>query len=63
MTPSPFTAVRIYVDSVSRATFYGSATESGIAFLQMKNGAHKVKAVAWTQRGDVVTATQMVTVP
>ena len=61
--PSPFTALRIYVDTVARATFYGSATESGIAFQQMKKGTHKVKAVAWTQKGDVVTTTQTVIVP
>jgi hypothetical protein len=64
VTPaSPFTAARIYVDGVSRATFYNFAAKGSLTFLQMKRGTHKVTAVGWTQKGDVVSDTQTVTVP
>ena len=60
---SPFTALRIYVDGIARAAFYGFAAQHGITFLRMGAGAHKVTAVAWTQNGAVVTDTKAVTVP
>lgn len=64
VTPvSPFTAVRIYVDGISRATFYNFAAKGSLTFLQMNRGTHKVTAVGWTQNGAVVSDTQTVTVP
>lgn len=60
---SPYTALRIYVDNISRATFYNFAAQRGITFLRMAAGTHKVTAVAWTARGAVVTDTKMVFVP
>jgi len=60
---SPFTALRIYVDSVSRATFYNFTAQEGITALHMTRGTHNVKAVGWTQQGSVVTDTTLVTVP
>jgi len=60
---SPVTALRIYVDHAARATFYRAAAERGITFLRMSRGIHKVTAVAWTQKGAVVSDTQTVTVP
>lgn len=59
----PFTAFRIYVDSVSRATFYDFAAQEGITTLKMTRGTHQVKAVGWTQKGAVVTNATTVTVP
>jgi hypothetical protein len=35
---SPFSAVRIYVDGVTRATFYGFAAQRGLTFLHMTRG-------------------------
>jgi hypothetical protein len=63
ITPSPFTALRIYADSVSRATFYNFTAQEGITALLMSRGTHNVKAVGWTQQGSVVTNTTLVTVP
>jgi hypothetical protein len=60
---SPVTALRIYVDNAARATFYRAAAERGITFLRMSRGIHKVTAVAWTQKGAVVSDTRTVTVP
>jgi Bacterial Ig domain len=60
---SPFTALRIYVDNVSRATFRDFAAQRGITFLRMSRGVHNITAVAWTQKGAVVTDTRTVTVP
>lgn len=60
---SPFTALRIYVDNVSRATFYNFTAQEGITALHMSRGTHKVKAVGWTQQGSVVTDTTLVIVP
>ena len=60
---SPFASFRIYVDNLSRATFYDFGAQEGITGLQMTQGKHQVKAVGWTQKGDVVTNTTQVTVP
>jgi Big-like domain-containing protein len=60
---SPFTALRIYVDSVSRATFYNFTAQEGITALHMTRGTHNVKAVGWTQQGSVVSDTTLITVP
>ncbi|MGE5323038.1 MAG: Ig-like domain-containing protein [Actinomycetota bacterium] len=60
---SPYSALRIYVDNISRATFHNFAAQHGITFLKMTAGTHKVVAVAWTQSGQVATATVTVTVP
>jgi hypothetical protein len=60
---SPYTALRIYVDNISRATFYDFAAQGGITLLRMAPGTHKVTAVAWTAQGAVVTDTQVFIVP
>lgn len=60
---SPFTALRIYVDGVNRATFSGFAAQRGITFLKMSGGTHTIIAKAWTQKGTVVSDTTTVTVP
>ena len=60
---STYTALRIYVDNMARSTFYGFAAQRGITVLRMSAGIHKVTAVAWTQKGVVVTDTRTITVP
>lgn len=60
---SPFSALRIYVDNVARATFRDFAAQRGITFIRMGRGTHKIVAVAWTAKGQVVTDTRTVTVP
>ena len=59
---SPFTALRIYVDNVARATFHNFAAQRGITFLKMSSGTHKLTAVAWTAGGNVETSTTSVAV-
>jgi len=63
ITPSPFTALRIYVDNASRANFYNFTAQEGITALHMTRGTHNVKAVGWTQQGPVVSDTTLITVP
>ncbi len=60
---SQITALRIYVDNVSRATFRDFAAQRGITFLKMSPGTHKIVAVAWTRSGKVVADSRTVTVP
>jgi hypothetical protein len=60
---SSYSAMRIYVDNVARATFSDFAAQRGITFLKMTAGKHTINAVAWTRSGKVVTASTTVTVP
>jgi len=62
-TATPFASFRIYVEGISRATFYDFAAQEGITALKMTKGNHQVKAVGWTQKGSTVTNTTQVTVP
>ena len=61
--PSPYTAMKIYLDGIVRAAFYGFAAQDGITFIQMKSGSHRVTAKAWRRDGTVLSASQTVTVP
>ncbi len=57
--PNPITAMRVYVDSVSR---YLGSTSSVNTSLSMTTGTHNVVFQAWDSKGNVYKASKSVTV-
>ncbi len=57
--PNPITAMRIYVDGISRFTTSSSSVDQMIS---MSRGTHNVVFQAWDTKGNVYKASKQITV-